>query len=66
LVLRRCAFIQRLPCLSAASIHQQEFGEQDFFLRAIAEVGVHRVGERVAMVEYHFAQRLQMCGARVP
>ena len=38
-------------------LHEQEFGEQHFLFRAIAEVGVHRVGEGVAIVEHEFAQR---------
>ncbi len=44
--------------------HQQEFCEQHFLFRTIAEVGAHRVGERVAIIEQHFAQRLQMRRAR--
>jgi hypothetical protein len=37
-----------------------------FFLRAVAEVRVHRVGERVAIVEHQLAQRAQVRRACVP
>jgi len=61
-----------LPCLKSTQrcvdflLHQQEFGEQHFLPRTIAEVGVHRVGEGVAIVEQHFAQGSQVRCARFP